>query len=261
MKNFRHCRGRSSSCLAAATSSSRGRTPRTQLAGSASSRKIARMLVPGHDHAADYLTGRFFPQFAARSCPVATRGGICARTAAGSATPMAKIDRRSLGRHAIPCPPLDAQRDTGSPGTATVKAATRSDVPSSRDWIRSARRLCADIFGAHVMAQFNEANTVRDFVRDLVDSVDVQFVPGSALPRTTSEVLLEARSRMRCPAQSGDRGRPEAGRRGDLPVAGDHPVGAEHAQPGRGQRGVHGLADRAEVDAVRPGRRARPRSG
>lgn len=41
------------------------------------------------------------------------------------------------------------------------------------------------------MAQFNEANTVRDFVRDLVESVDVQFVPGSQLPRHTDEVLLE----------------------------------------------------------------------
>ncbi|MGY1632950.1 type I restriction endonuclease subunit R [Geodermatophilus sp. SYSU D01186] len=39
---------------------------------------------------------------------------------------------------------------------------------------------------------FNEANTVRDFVRDLVTSVDVHFVPGSDLPRTTSSVLLEA---------------------------------------------------------------------
>ena len=41
------------------------------------------------------------------------------------------------------------------------------------------------------MAQFNEANSVRDFVRDLIDSVDVQFVPGSALSRATSGVLLE----------------------------------------------------------------------
>ncbi|WP_019135771.1 type I restriction endonuclease subunit R [Cellulomonas massiliensis] len=39
--------------------------------------------------------------------------------------------------------------------------------------------------------QFNEANTVRDFVRDLVQSVDVQFVPGNELPRRTDEVLLE----------------------------------------------------------------------
>lgn len=38
---------------------------------------------------------------------------------------------------------------------------------------------------------FNEANTVRDFVRDLVRSVDVQFLGGSELPRTTSSVLLE----------------------------------------------------------------------
>ncbi len=39
---------------------------------------------------------------------------------------------------------------------------------------------------------FNEANTVRDFVRDLVTSVDVQSLPGSELPRTTDSVLLEA---------------------------------------------------------------------
>lgn len=41
------------------------------------------------------------------------------------------------------------------------------------------------------MSQFNEANAVRDFVRDLIDSVDVPFVPGSALPRATGGVLLE----------------------------------------------------------------------
>lgn len=41
------------------------------------------------------------------------------------------------------------------------------------------------------MAQFNEANTVRDFVRDLVKSTDVQFLPGNELPRRTDEVLLE----------------------------------------------------------------------
>ncbi len=41
------------------------------------------------------------------------------------------------------------------------------------------------------MAQFNEANTVRDFVRDLVASRDVQFVPGNELPRRLDEVLLE----------------------------------------------------------------------
>src|ERR1700743_1374345 len=38
---------------------------------------------------------------------------------------------------------------------------------------------------------FNEGNTVRDFVRDLVASLDIQFVPGSALPRRTDEGLLE----------------------------------------------------------------------
>ena len=41
------------------------------------------------------------------------------------------------------------------------------------------------------MAQFNEANTVRDFVRDLVTSIDVRFVPGNELPRGTDEVMLE----------------------------------------------------------------------
>jgi len=38
---------------------------------------------------------------------------------------------------------------------------------------------------------FNEANTVRDFVRDLVRSPGIQFVPGSELPRREDEVLLE----------------------------------------------------------------------
>lgn len=41
------------------------------------------------------------------------------------------------------------------------------------------------------MALFNEANTVRDFIRDLVKSLDIQFVPGSELPRGPDEVLLE----------------------------------------------------------------------
>lgn len=41
------------------------------------------------------------------------------------------------------------------------------------------------------MAQFTEANTVRDFIRDLVESDDVQFVPGNELPRRLDEVLLE----------------------------------------------------------------------
>ena len=41
------------------------------------------------------------------------------------------------------------------------------------------------------MALFNEANTVRDFVRDLVTSIDVRFVPGNELPRGTDEVMLE----------------------------------------------------------------------
>jgi type I restriction enzyme R subunit len=43
---------------------------------------------------------------------------------------------------------------------------------------------------------FNEANSVRDFVRDLVSSgTNVQFVPGSELPRTTGGVLLDAQVR------------------------------------------------------------------
>lgn len=39
--------------------------------------------------------------------------------------------------------------------------------------------------------KFNEANSVRDFVRDLVRSVDVPFVPGNQLPRNTGQVMLE----------------------------------------------------------------------
>ena len=46
------------------------------------------------------------------------------------------------------------------------------------------------------MAQFDEANSVRDFVRDLVASIDVQFVPGNELPRRPDEVMLEGRSRL-----------------------------------------------------------------
>jgi type I restriction enzyme R subunit len=42
------------------------------------------------------------------------------------------------------------------------------------------------------MAQFNEANTVRDFARDLVEAMNVPFVPGTDLPRRTDEVLLES---------------------------------------------------------------------
>ncbi|PJE02323.1 type I restriction endonuclease subunit R [Mycobacterium sp.] len=41
------------------------------------------------------------------------------------------------------------------------------------------------------MAHFNEANSVRDFVRDLIRCEDVQFLPGGQLPRSTSEVMLE----------------------------------------------------------------------
>ncbi|GAA1143058.1 HsdR family type I site-specific deoxyribonuclease [Kribbella jejuensis] len=38
---------------------------------------------------------------------------------------------------------------------------------------------------------FNEANSVRDYIRDLISSIDIQFVPGSELPRRTDEVMLE----------------------------------------------------------------------
>lgn len=38
---------------------------------------------------------------------------------------------------------------------------------------------------------FNEANAVRDFVRDLVRSPNIPFVPGSSLPRRSDGVLLE----------------------------------------------------------------------
>lgn len=45
------------------------------------------------------------------------------------------------------------------------------------------------------MAQFDEANSVRDFVRDIVQSPDVKFIPGRELPRGTDEVLLESQVR------------------------------------------------------------------
>lgn len=41
------------------------------------------------------------------------------------------------------------------------------------------------------MPKFNEANSVRDFVSDLLTSLDMQFVPGNKLPRRTDEVMLE----------------------------------------------------------------------
>ncbi|MDJ0350594.1 HsdR family type I site-specific deoxyribonuclease [Cryobacterium sp. PH29-G1] len=41
------------------------------------------------------------------------------------------------------------------------------------------------------MTQFDEAGSVRDFVRDLAKSFDVTFVPGHELPRRTDEVMLE----------------------------------------------------------------------
>src|ERR1700685_1999083 len=40
-------------------------------------------------------------------------------------------------------------------------------------------------------AQFNEANTVRDFIRDLLDSPDIPFFPANELPREETDVLLE----------------------------------------------------------------------
>lgn len=46
-----------------------------------------------------------------------------------------------------------------------------------------------------MMSQFPEGTTVRDFVRDRMRSLDVQFVPGDQLPRTEGEVLLEAQVR------------------------------------------------------------------
>lgn len=105
------------------------------------------------------------------------------------------------------------------------------------------------------MSQFNEANSVRDFVRDLIDSIDVQFVPGSELPRAPSGVLLEVQVK-----DALIRLNPEI--RADPRLADEVlyqlraivQVGAEHAEPRRSQRGIHGLADRAEVDAVRAGR-------
>lgn len=42
---------------------------------------------------------------------------------------------------------------------------------------------------------FNEANTVRDYVRDLLTSIDVQSIPGRDLPRSASEVLMESQVR------------------------------------------------------------------
>lgn len=39
--------------------------------------------------------------------------------------------------------------------------------------------------------KFNEANSVRDFVRDLTRCDDVPFVPGGQLPRNTGQVMLE----------------------------------------------------------------------
>jgi type I restriction enzyme R subunit len=39
--------------------------------------------------------------------------------------------------------------------------------------------------------QFNEANTVRDFVSDLLDSPEIPFFPGNELPREETDVLLE----------------------------------------------------------------------
>ena len=41
------------------------------------------------------------------------------------------------------------------------------------------------------MALFNEDKTVRDFIRDTVQSPDFKFVPGHKLQRSESDVLLE----------------------------------------------------------------------
>jgi len=40
--------------------------------------------------------------------------------------------------------------------------------------------------------KFNEANSVRDFVRDLVRNEQVPFIPSGQLPRSSSQVLLES---------------------------------------------------------------------
>ena len=102
------------------------------------------------------------------------------------------------------------------------------------------------------MAQFNEANSVRDFVRDLVKSIDVQFVPGNELPRRTDEVLLEGAVKSALiRLNSGDRGGPRQGGRGHLQPSRDPHLGSHEPASGGGERGVHGVADRAEVDAVR----------
>jgi type I restriction enzyme R subunit len=45
------------------------------------------------------------------------------------------------------------------------------------------------------VTQFNEANTVRDFVRDRVRSVDVSFVAGHELPRREDGIILEGQVR------------------------------------------------------------------
>ncbi len=107
------------------------------------------------------------------------------------------------------------------------------------------------------MAQFNEANSVRDFVRDLVKSNDVQFVPGNELPRGTDEVMLEGAVKAALirlnPEIAADPAKADEviyNLRAILIAArtSPHPVVAE--------RGVHGVADGREVDAVRPERRA-----
>ncbi len=41
--------------------------------------------------------------------------------------------------------------------------------------------------------KFNEANTVRDYVRDLIKSNGIPFIPGTQLQRDKSQVLLESR--------------------------------------------------------------------
>lgn len=45
------------------------------------------------------------------------------------------------------------------------------------------------------MSVFNEANSVRDFVRDRVASDDIRFIPGKELSRQENDVLLEAQAK------------------------------------------------------------------
>ena len=76
-------------------------------------------------------------------------------------------------------------------GGAYYLASAADQIVAGESTVTGAIGVLLNLFNLQdLMAQFNEANSVRDFVRDLIDSVDVQFVPGSALPRATSGVLL-----------------------------------------------------------------------